>query len=332
MCFIGKNDKVDKIICDIIEQNKHINSKIERIIEQNEEEKRRLDAIYKAMSKNREIIKGEQDILKIISDAVPYISVDIVESSKNCNYQFIFSSNDPYMAKHMWGFNKGVHSEKEIKTFFELSEKYYKIKPEKGTFFDIGGNIGTTSIYVSKNYPELNVVAFEPNKENCKMFKINSILNDCKIELNCMALGDKKQNTLLALSENNKGDHRLFNKKIENRKTEKITMDSFDSWFKQNPKEIKYVWIDVQGYEGFVLEGMINSLEAQIFPIWMEFCPDMLKDSGGFEKLMEIISKYFTFYIDRHDLRKKHEVKELYNLSEELKGENATDIFLIRRM
>ena len=340
--YISKNrsaktsvKELSKRVHSIAKQNEMLNEEIKKTSSMAEDInsiKKQLRTLTKALSQNPSLIQSEQELLKIISENMPYITVDIFSPSANRYFHFLFRSNDPYMAKHMWGVNRKVHSEEEIRTFLMLSQRYYGITPDsKGSFLDIGGNIGTTSIYVSKCCPALDVLAFEPDPDNSKIFRINCILNNSNAALYNIALGERNTDVSLALSDNNMGDHRILNASLEARRKKTVCMRTFDTWLEEHPQTIKYIWMDVQGYEGFVLEGMQKALDMQTSPIWMEFCPQMLRESGSFESLLFVLQRYFSSYIDRHNPNKEHTIDKIIELADSLTGDKATDLFLIRK-
>ena len=161
-----------------------------------------------------------------------------------------------------------LHQGDDIRLFLDLTKEYYGIEHEgkEGIFFDIGGNIGTTSIYVKKVLnPRLKVISFEPDEENCRQFKCSCILNGIdknEIRLVQAALSDEDGEASIMLSdmEDNMGDHRVLKNgnMLENRKMEQVKKIRLDTWLDANdvnPSRIKYVWMDVQAHEGFVLKG-----------------------------------------------------------------------------
>jgi FkbM family methyltransferase len=44
---------------------------------------------------------------------------------------------------------------------------------EPKTIFDLGANIGTTSLFLANKYPGASIVAVEPEHENCETFQLN---------------------------------------------------------------------------------------------------------------------------------------------------------------
>lgn len=79
----------------------------------------------------------------------------------------------------------------------------------RGTYIDIGANIGLTTIPVARN-PKVLCLAFEPEPTNFRYLRRNVALN-CRtnVDLFSLALLDRSGRMLLQLSPANKGDHRV---------------------------------------------------------------------------------------------------------------------------
>ena len=293
---------------------------------------RRNDRMVKALKNNASLKENENNICAISRNNMPYITVDPIGKG-GINYTFLINSKDAVMSEKMWGGYNGIQSEYELHMFFELASKYYGITPRKdGMFVDVGGNIGTTSIMVKKIYPDMNVIAFEPGNDNRKVFSANCILNECEITLIPKALGKTKANMELVLSDENMGNHRIKSGDVKGTKSENIKMTAFDDELKNMVDQIDYVWMDVEGYEGHVLEGMDECLKSGHFPIWMEFNPMMLTESGGLDSVYEILPSYFSKFIDRHESSDVRNIRDLKMIADELGYDGkATDIFLIRK-
>lgn len=90
-----------------------------------------------------------------------------------------------------------------------------------------------------------------------------------------------------------KNENDLLNKNYyleKQRKTIVVKLTKLDSVIKKiNPKNV-FLWIDVQGYEGFVLDGGRETLRYNP-PLVIEFWPYALERSGCIELLKEIIIK-----------------------------------------
>lgn len=269
---------------------------------------------------------------------VPFMSCD-VEGIK-----YIGSSLDLTIMRRMYNTRENW-SKKEINAFFELAEKYYGISgsQESGIFMDIGGNIGTTSIYVKKvKAPSMKVIAFEPMTDNIRMFKANCILNDIddsQIILVEKALSNKCVTNVMEKNMFNPGmSHVVEGEKIGNANTEVVESITLDEYLNQNKiehSEIKYIWIDVEGVEGFVIDGARSLLKDSSIPVLMEFVPKYLKRQNSYQLLLENLEKIYTHFIwlDEYMENGRCEMRNVMELEEfalQL-GDGQADIFLIKR-
>src|SRR5687768_13606395 len=60
-------------------------------------------------------------------------------------------------------------------------------------YIDVGANIGLTSLYISKVYPQAQIYCFEPEKRTFEFLKKNVEINGCQnIKIFNVALGDSK--------------------------------------------------------------------------------------------------------------------------------------------
>lgn len=250
---------------------------------------------------------------------------------------YLATSKDNYIIRPMY-ISRKTYAADNMKTFQELAKKYYNVDDSAGYFLDLGANIGTTGIYFTKKLaPNLKLLAFEPDPENFKLHRINLILNDMENKtslINC-GLGDKFDEMTMYRDLNNPG-HNNFTEPKENVPTETVKIIPLDSYLAENKiaaPEVKYIWIDTEGFEPQVLLGAKNLLKENPAPIFMECNIKVWKQSGRSEEFLELLSKYYSHLIH---VAKNNRV--LYPIEDLLKvgrpeaniGANG-DIFLIRR-
>ncbi len=53
--------------------------------------------------------------------------------------------------------------------------------------------------------------------------------------------------------------------------------------------DVKYIWVDTQGHEGFVLDGAKKLLQSRKIPLFIEFWPDEMRRVGGLELLLDTL-------------------------------------------
>lgn len=195
----------------------------------------------------------------------------------------------------------------EMHRFFELAAKFNhampKIDDSDRYFFDIGANIGTTSIYVKKKLDEgLKLVCFEPMPDIYRMLSMNMMLNQIpenEYTLNQVGLSDADSTADMYYCPENPGASSLMNIDDDEERTNVKTV-RFDTFMENagiDPKQIAYMWIDIEGFEGEFMSGGQKALAEIDAPTVMEFTPKYLVYSGKFDMFMENISKIWKYYI-----------------------------------
>lgn len=189
-------------------------------------------------------------------------------------------------------------------------QEVFRILPgaqSRRTLVDIGGNIGTISIYaISRGYAD-NCLTFEPSPMNFGLLELNTAINrmsDKIISYNCALSNVSGIELEFELSNDNYGDHRIrvsesdgiFNEAA--RETIRVPARMLDDFADKVDMQSVIVWIDVQGYEGFVLDGAKAFLSKTV-PLVLEFWPYAVRRTGGYEILANSITKHnYTTIID----------------------------------
>ncbi len=196
----------------------------------------------------------------------------------------------------------------DMELFYALSQEYFSFDKTQSIFCDIGANIGTTCIYFKKKLDKsIRILAFEPSRENYKLLKTNAVLNDIDISEDLMinvGLSDRNETVSISYNLNNPGGSSVIFKESDVK--EDVKLVSFDDFLSDNaidPKEIKYIWIDVEGYEARFLAGARKTLKQINVPVFMEFIPRFYSDrKNEFDLLMREIENSFRFFICKDEL------------------------------
>jgi len=146
-----------------------------------------------------------------------------------------------------------------------------------GVFVDIGANIGTHTIYAAISGSFSNVIAIEPLTENLNLAQANITLNNINtVTLVHSAAGRESGTAKIYRNVRNYGKSSLakdmgdgfetisVNKLTDILKNENIPLDN-----------ISMVWIDVEGFEAEVIDGMSDLLALKP-PLVMEVTPQYL--------------------------------------------------------
>ena len=166
---------------------------------------------------------------------------------------------------------------------------------------EIGAHYGEDTMRFLETFKDLKIYCFEPDPRNIMIFKKH--VNNKKIELFEYALSDREDTINLYLSHDNKIDSvpekydwisledyskkRLSNsgssslKKGYSKNFHKIQVRTrrFDNWAIENYNDtIDLVWMDVQGAERDVINGMGSTI-GNIKFIWMEYGEKSYQDA-----------------------------------------------------
>jgi FkbM family methyltransferase len=165
-----------------------------------------------------------------------------------------------------------------FRVYFALKRRYYDIyydlivrRPELftgGFILDVGANIGCTSTFFSDVVsPGFCVYAFESAPDNFYLLQqcIASYHRERKITAVHAAVGDHDGRTRLEINKLNPTAHRVLGPEPDSQplatptiEVPLISLDSFCVSHKVHP--IKFVKIDVEGYELFVCRAMTEIL------------------------------------------------------------------------
>ena len=118
---------------------------------------------------------------------------------------------------------------------------------------DVGANIGNHSIYFSSKFNK--VFAFEPNADVYELLKFNASQRQ-NVFPSMIGLGDVEGDFVLKeISGNLMASWIDKNSDLTDRKTYQIKIKTLD---KLNIPEVKFIKIDVEGYEIEVLKGGVD--------------------------------------------------------------------------
>ena len=211
--------------------------------------------------------------------------------TKNVEY-YLVTSKDPQISKAIVSNNNDRNLQiKRIENFKKICvKKNHKIT----NIIDVGASIGNVIIPAINRKIFERGIAYEPVKENFKLLKINTILNNLEdfIEINQYAIGDKDDLIVeIEISKYDVGDHRirygeykgLFNEQL--RQIDKVKSNTLDSLLKNVQMDTFAIWLNNQGSEAHTISGAKNILKKYKNPLFLEFSPYYIKNSNSFKLL-----------------------------------------------
>ena len=169
---------------------------------------------------------------------------------------------------------------------------YFKTKSPNPFIIDCGSNIGISVLFFKKIYPNSEVLAFEPLKENFNLLKKNIEENNLKnVSLIQKALSSKSETSYLKKVGFLSGtlDTTKDDKNIEQIQT--IALSEYIN------KQVDLLKIDIEGAETLVLEEIANKNKLKfIEKIIMEYHPHA--KINNLPKILKLLEKNnFQYYI-----------------------------------
>jgi FkbM family methyltransferase len=149
---------------------------------------------------------------------------------------------------------------------------------------DVGANIGYSSKFFAKHYPQATVYAIEPVKDNfsCLVLNVAEYINIIPYNV---AMGAARGELTLSLTHNAEKNLGMMSAYGVGVRAETVRMYPMDEL---PVKDVDFIKIDVEGYELEVLKGATNILNKYEPLIQMETNDD------AHEYLLEIGYEYIT--------------------------------------
>ncbi len=165
---------------------------------------------------------------------------------------------------------------------------------------DVGANIGYYTVLAAMRVgPQGKVHAFEPDPVAFELLKKNVELNRLhNVVLEQKAVSNAPGSIRLFLSEENKGDHRIYQPEGEARPSVEVEAVALDDYFAGQPAP-DFIKVDTQGAELVIYQGMAKTLErAESVVVAIEYSPIHLAGFGatGPQLLDEIERTGFAMY------------------------------------
>lgn len=198
----------------------------------------------------------------------------------------------------------------------------------QGTVLDVGANCGVISIGMLATGEVERAIAIEPAPKNFAMLRENIAANGFDERFTCLnfAVADQRAELEFELCEKNFGDHRIRSKHTpaesrehfqeSERRVIKVQADSIDNLLAglnaDRAQEVSFVWIDVQGYEGYAFRGAAKLLSRGI-PVVSEVWPYGIERAGmSLAAYCEIASSFWSnYWTERRGKFVRHSMDEL---------------------
>ncbi|RCW82310.1 FkbM family methyltransferase [Phyllobacterium bourgognense] len=191
----------------------------------------------------------------------------------DCGDHIMSFSPGDYIGKKI--FRKGHYEREHVDRLLGIL-KERRMLQEGTTLLELGGNIGTQTIYFALSGQFARIVSVEPDPRNFDLLRINVTqngLDDCVSLVNCAA-GENQGKIDFFQHQSNHGKSSASRQNASDRKIV-VPVKPVGSILAEtgtNPDDIGLIWMDIEGYEPLACHSM-QALFARRIPLYMEFSP-----------------------------------------------------------
>lgn len=191
--------------------------------------------------------------------------------------------------------------------------------PPGSAILDVGGNIGLYTVLAGQVLDNRGTVfAFEPVPANARLLQTNLRLNNISNSIViAKAVGNCEGTTRIFLSSSDVGTHSLASG--VGPESEEVQLVSIDHFIEDRFLNVGGLKIDVEGYDGYVLEGARKLLSEQRPFVLVEYTPAALEECSY--PVARFIAEVFAipgrrYWIDERNrrlilLRKPNDLKTI---------------------
>jgi FkbM family methyltransferase len=169
--------------------------------------------------------------------------------------------------------------------------------PPGAVFVDAGANIGTHTAYALQSGRFARAISCEPEPKNLRLLEMNMAANALtpRVRIVPTALGAQTGTATLHLHPRNKGAHSLrANPSYDGQNQVEVGVARLDDVLKAEavaPEQIGVIWIDTEGFEPQVVQGLGNFLGR--VPLAIEYAPKRYAPSDG-AQLRQLLQQHYT--------------------------------------
>jgi FkbM family methyltransferase len=171
---------------------------------------------------------------------------------------------------------------------------------EGAVFIDVGAHIGTHTVYALHSGRFARAIAFEPEPRNARLLAMNLEVNGLSQSAIVVrkAAGAADGNAVLHLHPRNTGAHAIGSPpSLDGQVALEVPMVRVDDEVESlgvAPAEIGLIWIDAEGYEPQVLDGLARLL-AHSVPLAFEFTPSRYSAQTRQQLVARLAAHYCRF-------------------------------------
>jgi len=218
----------------------------------------------------------------------------VLTMTVDCGDHILSFSPADYIGKKIY--RKGNFERDHVDRLLAIL-KDKRLLRENSSLLELGGNIGTQTIYFALSKAFARIISVEPDPRNFELLRTNinqNKLDDCVTLVNCAA-GESKGEIDFFQHRDNHGKSSAFRQNAADCKivvpVKPVRTVLADAGVALD--EVGLVWMDIEGYEPLACRSM-EMLLARKVPLYMEFSPCLY----GLEQSTVFVQYLAKFYDD----------------------------------
>ncbi len=209
------------------------------------------------------------------------VSPKILSMTADCGDHLMTFSPHDYIGRKIY--RKGHFQRENVERLLNVLRQRALLQPEK-VLLELGGNIGTQTVYFALSKAFRHIVTVEPDPRNFKLLRTNIDQNNLtgRITAINVAAGESEGTLDFFMHRDNHGKSSAL-RQSERDIEIKVPVKPVTAMLAETgvaPEDIGLIWMDIEGYEPVASRSM-QPLLARRVPFYMEFSPVFYGPAGS---------------------------------------------------
>jgi FkbM family methyltransferase len=233
---------------------------------------------------------------------VSSVSPTIVSMTADCGDHLMTFSPHDYIGRKIY--RKGHFERENVDRLLAILRKRGLLRQD-AVLLELGGNIGTQTIYFALSQVFRHILTVEPDPRNFKLLRTNIDQNGLQDQITAInsAAGETEGTLDFFLHRDNHGKSSAL-RQSDRDVAITVPVKPVTTLLTEAavaPEEIGLIWMDIEGYEPVAARSMQPLLERRV-PFYMEFSPTFYGRDGS-AAFVNHLSKFYenciVFFEDR---------------------------------
>lgn len=209
------------------------------------------------------------------------VSPKILSMTADCGDHLMTFSPHDYIGRKIY--RKGHFQRENVERLLSVLRQKSLLQPEK-VLLELGGNIGTQTVYFAMSQAFRHIVTVEPDPRNFKLLKTNIDQNGLSERITAInvAAGESEGTLDFFMHRDNHGKSSALRQSDRDIEI-KVPVKPVTAMLTEAgvaPEDIGLIWMDIEGYEPVASRSMQPLLERRV-PFYMEFSPVFYGPAGS---------------------------------------------------